>query len=187
MLISAYAWRQKKTGLRKKALDMATYVAIMATSLVRKEMAMHKKLEPLSDKQREIMDVVWDLGRASVFEVRDVLALQREVARNTVRTMMERLEERGWLTHDVIGRTYFYSAVVPRHVSVGQRIVHVLDKACGGNPEHLMSALLEHRGLSDDEIERIERMLASAKKHAAKQPKTKRRSNNLRKPKGKQS
>lgn len=148
-------------------------------------MATPKKLEPLSDKQREIMDVVWELGRASVFEVRDILAQRREVARNTVRTMMERLEERGWLTHDVIGRTYFYSALVPRHVSVGQRIVDILDKTCGGNPEHLMSALLEHRGLSAEEIERIERMLANAKKHPAKQRKTNASPTKRGRPKGK--
>ena len=69
----------------------------------------------------EIMEVVWELGKASVFEVRDELSKRRQVARNTVRTMMERLEEKGWLTHRVIGRTYFYSALVPRDVSIGQR------------------------------------------------------------------
>ena len=122
------------------------------------------RLEPLSEKQREIMEVVWELGEASVFEVRDELSAHREVARNTVRTMMERLEEKGWLTHRVIGRTYFYSALVPRDVSVGERIVDMVEKACGGNPETLMSALIDYRGLTSKEIGRIQKMLTDAKR-----------------------
>lgn len=126
-----------------------------------------KRKEQLSEKQREIMEVVWELGEASVFEVRDELAKQRDVARNTVRTMMERLEERGWLTHRVIGRTHFYSALVDRHDNLGQRVVDVVDKVCGGSPENLMSALLEFRGLSSEEIARIEKILKEAKKRAS--------------------
>ena len=131
-------------------------------------MARSKKPEPLAEKQREIMNVVWDLGQASVFEVRDELSKHRKVARNTVRTMMERLEEKGWLTHRVIGRTYFYSALIPRDVSIGERIVEIVDKVCDGSPESLMTALLDYRGLSAEEIERIQKLLANAKKQKSK-------------------
>jgi BlaI family penicillinase repressor len=131
-------------------------------------MSSERKPDPLSDKQREIMEVVWELGQASVFEVRDQLSKHRDVARNTVRTMMERLEEKGWLTHRVIGRTYFYTAIIPRHVSLGERVVDIVDKACGGKPENLMTALLEYRGLSAKEIERIQSMLTTAKKRRTK-------------------
>ncbi|MEM7473435.1 MAG: BlaI/MecI/CopY family transcriptional regulator [Planctomycetota bacterium] len=140
----------------------------MATPLAVEDlMGKMKRKEQLSEKQREIMEVVWELGEASVFEVRDELAKQRDVARNTVRTMMERLEERGWLTHRVIGRTHFYSALVDRHDNLGQRVVDVVDKVCGGSPENLMSALLEFRGLSSEEIARIEKILKEAKKRAS--------------------
>ncbi len=127
-------------------------------------MAKPKKLEPLSEKQREIMEVVWELGKASVFEVRDELSKHREVARNTVRTMMERLEEKGWLTHHVIGRTYFYTALVTKEVSIGERIADVVDKVCDGRPESLMAALLDYRGLNPEEIERIQKLLADAQR-----------------------
>ncbi|MEM8670340.1 MAG: BlaI/MecI/CopY family transcriptional regulator [Planctomycetota bacterium] len=141
----------------------------MATSLVLEgEVAKKQRREQLSEKQREIMEVVWELGEASVFEVRDELAKKREVARNTVRTMMERLEERGWLTHRVIGRTHFYSALVDRQDNLGHRVVDMVDKVCGGSPENLMSALLEFRGLSGDEISRIEKMLKDAKRREKK-------------------
>ena len=127
-----------------------------------------EQLSPLSEGQREVMEIVWDQGEVSVFEVREILSKRREVARNTVRTTLERMEEKGWLTHRVIGRTYFYSALIPRNVSLGERIVDIVDKACGGKPETLMTALLEYRGLSQDEIQRIQAMLVSAKKRKTK-------------------
>ena len=118
---------------------------------------------PLTDAQREIMEIVWDRGEVSAFEIRQILNERRPVARNTVRTMLERIREKGWLKHRVIGRTYFYSAVVPREVGLGERVKEMVDKACGGKPERLMTALLEYRGLSDDEIRRIRAMLDKAR------------------------
>lgn len=119
---------------------------------------------PLSERQREIMEVVWNNGEVSVFEVRAILAEQGDIARNTVRTLMERMENKGWLSHRVIGRTYFYSALVPRELSLGRRVLEIVDKSCGGAPEKLMAALLEHRGLTNEEAERIRAMLDDARK-----------------------
>ena len=89
--------------------------------------------------EAEIMDIVWDQGEASAFEVREILGQRREISRTAVRTTLERLEEKGWLTHRVVGRTHFYRPLVSREVSLGQRIVDLVDKACGGEPaaEHI--------------------------------------------------
>jgi predicted transcriptional regulator len=122
------------------------------------------ELPSLPEGQREIMEVVWEQGEASVFEVREVLARRREISRTAVRTTMERLEEKGWLTHRVIGRTHFYRPLVSRDVNLGQRIVDIVDKACGGEPERLMAALVEYRGLTGDEVNRIQALLDAAKK-----------------------
>lgn len=121
-------------------------------------------LVPLSEAQREIMEIVWDLREVSVFEVREILSKERPVARNTVRTLLERMEEKNWLTHRVDGRTYIYSPLVPREVSLGERVLEIVDKACGGEPERLVSALLDYRGLTDEEAERIRKMLSEAQK-----------------------
>src|ERR1041385_6283476 len=116
----------------------------------------------LPEGQREIMEIVWDQGEVSVFEVREILSQTREVSRTAVRTTMERLEEKGWLAHRVIGRTHFYRALVSRDVSLGQRVVDIIDKACGGEPERLMAALMEYRGLTSEEIKRIQTLLDGA-------------------------
>ncbi len=143
---------------------MATFIAITVTFIVKESLVSPTEPQPLSEGQREIMEIVWDQGEVSAFEVRDILSEKRDVARNTVRTMLERMEEKGWLQHRVIGRTFFYSAMVPRDVSLGQRVVEMVDKACGGEPERLMSALLNYRGLTEAEARRIRDMLNQAAK-----------------------
>lgn len=117
----------------------------------------------LSPAQQEIMELVWDRGELSAFEVREALADDRTVARETVRTMLTRMEEKGWLKHRVVGRTYFYSAAIPREANLGQSVVELIDNLCGGSAEKLMTALLDHRGLSDEEAKRIQSMIESSK------------------------
>lgn len=117
----------------------------------------------LSRSQREIMDIVWDRGEVSAFEVRKILSYDREIARETVRTLLTRMEEKGWLKHRVVGRTYFYSAIVPREVTLGRRVLEIVDTLCGGSAEKLVTALLDHRGLSDEEADRIQAMIAAAR------------------------
>jgi len=125
------------------------------------------KLPPLSEAQQEIMDIVWEQGEVSVSNVRAVLEQRRKVARNTVRTLMERMEEKGWLRHRIDGRTYLYRATHRQESTIGQKVVEVLDNVCGGSPEALMTALLDYRGLSAKELARIRNLLNDAQSKAA--------------------
>ena len=117
---------------------------------------------PLTESQREIMEIVWDRGEVTVTEVRDALATIREVARNTVQTMIVRLEERGWLKHREEGRTFIYSAARPRKTSLGAKVSQMVDRLFAGSPEEMVTALIEYRGLSRDEAERIREMIDEA-------------------------
>lgn len=120
---------------------------------------------PLSPTQREIMEIVWERGEVAAIEVREVLSKRRAVARETVRTIIRRMEEKGWLKHRVIGRTHFYSAALPEAASLGQQVVQLVDDVCGGSPERLVTALLDYRGLTEGEAARIESMLKEARKN----------------------
>ena len=119
--------------------------------------------EPLSPAQLEIMEIVWDKGEVAAVEVRQLLANERELARETVRTMLERMEDKGWLKHRAVGRTFFYSAAVPREATAGQKVIELIDTVCGGSPERLMTALLDYRGLSAEEAARIEALIKQAR------------------------
>ena len=120
-------------------------------------------LPGLSQSQREIMEIVWDRGEVSAIEVRDILSKKRDLAKNTVRTLLDRMEEKGWLKHREDGRTYLYSAAQPRKASIGQKVLEVVEHVCGGSPEELVTALLDYRGLSPLELKRIRTMLDEAK------------------------
>ena len=117
---------------------------------------------PLTDAQREIMELVWERGEITVSEVRDALAQRRELARNTVQTMIVRLEEKGWLKHRQEGRTFVYSAKRPRTVSLGAKVSQMVDHLFAGSAEEMVTALLEYRGLSSEEAERIRTMIEAA-------------------------
>ena len=121
-----------------------------------------KPMPALSGAQAEIMELVWKHGELAASRVRELLGESRPVARNTVRTLLERMEAKGWLKHREDGRTFLYSAATPRAASIGRRVVEVLDQACGGAPEAMMSALLDYRGLSAAELDRIREMLDAA-------------------------
>tara|TARA_R100001132_G_C3275325_1_gene98198 strand:+ start:8563 stop:8934 length:372 start_codon:yes stop_codon:yes gene_type:complete len=108
------------------------------------------------------MEIVWASGEVTVTEVRDLLEPKRNLARNTVLTMMVRLEERGWLQHRTQGRTFVYSAARPKTASLGMRVSQMVDRLFAGSPEDLVTALIEYRGLTAAETERIRTMIEQA-------------------------
>jgi predicted transcriptional regulator len=118
-------------------------------------------IEELSAAEREVMEIVWDRGEVTAKEARD--ALPRAVARNTVRTLLERMEEKGWVSHREVGRTYVYRAACPREETIGRKVRQIVDTVCGGSPETLMAALLDYRGLRPGELQRIRKLLDEAK------------------------
>jgi predicted transcriptional regulator len=117
---------------------------------------------PLTDAQREIMEIVWERREVTVSEVRDALMSRRQLARNTVQTMIVRLEDKGWLKHREEGRTFVYSANRPRTVSLGAKVAQMVDRLFAGSPEEMVTALIEYRGLTADEAERIRDMIDEA-------------------------
>ena len=124
---------------------------------------------PLSEAQLEIMNLVWDHGEVTVADVWKALMLRRRVARNTIQTMIVRLEERGWLHCQSEGHAFRYRAAVPREAVQGMMVRRLLDSAFGGSAEGLVLALLEGRGISGAEAQRVCAMIQRAEE--ARQPK----------------
>lgn len=117
----------------------------------------------LSETQLEIMNLVWRAGEATVGEVWKALAGRRKVARNTVLTLMERLEKKGWLRRRIDGHVYRYSAAVGREPTLAKIVNRLVDTAFGGSAEGLLMALLDERGVTPAEAERIRAMIDKAK------------------------
>ena len=117
---------------------------------------------PLSEAQIEIMNVVWERGEATVADVWKAVAGRRKVARNTVLTMIGRLEEKGWLVRDDAGHAFRYRAAEPREATLGSMVGRLVETAFGGSAEGLVMALLHGRGVSKEEAGRIRRLIEQA-------------------------
>ena len=121
-----------------------------------------RELPPLSEAQLEIINIIWDRGNATVGQIWKTLAKHRSLSRNTISTMVARLEEKGWLHHRTIGGTFLYTATHPRE-KVLSRIVHrLVDVAFQGSAEGLVLTLLDGGRLSAEEVERIKARLEKA-------------------------
>ncbi len=111
--------------------------------------------QALSEAQQEIMEIIWDRGEVSVSEVWDVLQERRDIARNTVQTVIVRIEQKGWIEHRSIGRTFVYKAVQPRTTTLRQRLDDLMSTAGRGSAEALVTALLEDASLTKVAADRI--------------------------------
>ncbi len=82
---------------------------------------------PLARRELEFMSVVWDMGEASALQVQDTLATNgRKLRESTVRTILRVLEEKGFLKHRIVGRTYLYA---PRMERTQARLMAIQDMA----------------------------------------------------------
>jgi predicted transcriptional regulator len=113
----------------------------------------------LSDAQREIMEVLWARGPATVGEVWTEISASRAVARNTVLTLMERLERKGWLARHDDGPIQRFSAARERQATLAHMARQFVDTVFSGSPEDFLLALLDGRKLSAAETERLRQLI----------------------------
>ena len=120
-----------------------------------------KNLPALSPSETEILRLVWQLGQATVQEVCDKLPARRKIAYATVQTLLRRLENKGYLKHDVRGKAHVFSAAVKKEHVVKRSVGDFLDRLFGGDPIPLMQYLAEHGKINADDIERLKKLADS--------------------------
>jgi len=122
----------------------------------------------LSRRERQIMDIVYKLGRATVGEVMD--RLSGNPAYSTVRAQLRVLEEKGHLVHEEHGLRYVYLPKVPREVVRKSALKHLVDTFFEGSAGEAVAALLGKEGfkVSDEELARISELIQHAKKEGRK-------------------
>ena len=121
-------------------------------------------LANLSRRERQIMDVVYRVGKASVSDVLE--RLPDPPSYSAVRALMRILEEKGHLKHEQDGPRYLYLPTVPQDAAQQSALSHMVRTFFGGSTEAAVAALLElpENGLSDDELSRLSRLIDDAKK-----------------------
>ena len=118
----------------------------------------------LSRREREIMDVIYRAGRATAAEVLDQLA--DPPSYSAVRALLRVLEEKGHLRHEEEGPRYVFAPTVPRARARQSALRQILHTFFDGSTEQAVAALLDLSSakLSDDELARLSRMIADARK-----------------------
>ena len=115
----------------------------------------------LGDLEREVMQLVWARGPMTAEAVRELLL--RKLKESTVRTVLSRLEEKGFLTHTVDGRTYVFEASRPRRDVAARAVRRIADWLCNGSVEEVLVGMVDADMLDSAELRRLADKIAKAK------------------------
>jgi predicted transcriptional regulator len=121
-----------------------------------------RKSPTLTEVELELMDVLWERGRATVSEIVESLPDER-LAYSSVLTMMRILEQKGYVTHEKEGRAFLYRPLVDRRQAQKSVLGYLLKRFFNNSPEMLVVNLLEHEEMGPDEVKRLKRMIEKAK------------------------
>ena len=115
-------------------------------------------------REMEILKVLWEHGPSSVRSVFRILGENEDLAYNTVQTLMRIMDEKGLLKHHVEGRTFVYT---PRY-SRDESAARFLDRVFDGAMDQLVQSLLRTESIKEEELERMQEMIADARKKRSK-------------------
>ena len=118
----------------------------------------------LSRRERQIMEILYQGGKASANEVRD--RMSDAPSYSAVRAMLRVLEEKGHIRHNAEGMKYVYTPTMTRDKAKRSAVKHLLDTFCNGSPEQAVAALLDVGAtkLTRAELDRMARMIEQARK-----------------------
>jgi len=85
-----------------------------------------------------------------------------------MRTVLSRLEEKGYLTHTTEGRTYIYQAAEAPATVAARAVRHIIDRLCGGSAEALVVGMVKHDVLSPQQLERLAQRIAQERSRKGK-------------------
>jgi len=110
---------------------------------------------PFTDLEQAIMSSIWHRRSATAEQVRKDLAPKHKLKESTVRTLLGRLETKGYLKHEVDGRAYVYSSVdEPRNVAV-RAVQQIIERFCAGSAEQLITGMVEGQVLESAQLRRL--------------------------------
>lgn len=102
------------------------------------------------------MQAVWSAGACSVEAVHAAVGARLGVKEATVRTLLRRLEKKGYLRHEAAGRAYVYRAAESARSLAGRAVRQIVDRLCGRSLEELIAGMVEARVLSQADLDRLE-------------------------------
>ncbi len=107
----------------------------------------------LGDLEREVLELVWKLGDATADQIRQLL--KRPLKESTVRTVLSRLEQKGFVGHEVEQRTFIYRAAVPRAAVASRAVQRIADWFCNGSVDDVLMGMVEAKVIDQRDLQRL--------------------------------
>ena len=120
----------------------------------------------LGELEGEVMRIVWAHPALTAEDVR--AKLRRPLKEATVRTVLRRLEEKAYVTHEVRDRTFIYSAAEPRMQAAAKAVKRIVDWFCDGSVDEVLVGMVEAKMLDQEHIDKLATRVAQAKRQPKK-------------------
>src|ERR1700681_2993061 len=117
------------------------------------------RLKNLGEVEQNVTDYIWTHGPSSAEACREGLASSRPMKDSTIRTVLRRLEEKGYVTHEIQGRTFIYRASDVRQNVAVRAVKGIIDRFCGGSAEQLVLGMVDNAVLDRKQLERLARRI----------------------------
>jgi predicted transcriptional regulator len=125
--------------------------------------------KPLSELEHLVMDVLWKRSQSTAEDVREALAERHPMKESTARTVLKRLEEKGYIRHHVERRTNVYRACEPPQNLAVAAVQHIIDRLCGGSVEQLIVGMVDRELLNERELRSLAEKVARRRRGARKE------------------
>ncbi len=120
-------------------------------------------MHSLTELQQTILEFLWTNGSGTAEQVREALLRKHPLKDSSVRTLLRRLEERGYLSHRLDGKVFVYEASLPSRRVAAHAVRHIIDRFCAGSVEQFLVGMVDEKVLSPDEIRRLARQVRNRK------------------------
>ena len=115
----------------------------------------------LGELEHEVMQIVWASEAVTSEEVRE--RLSRPLKESTIRTVLKRLEEKGFVTHSVRGRTFVFAAAQARRHVAARAVQRIVDWLCNGSVEEVLVGMVDSAMLDSAKLEELAKKVAKSK------------------------
>ena len=122
---------------------------------------MNDNLPEMGELERQVMLLVWAHAPITAELVRE--RLDRRLKESTVRTVLRRLEEKGYVTHIVDGRTFVFSAAAARPQVAARAVKGIVDWLCNGSIEEVLVGMVDAEMLDSRTLQRLAKRIEQAK------------------------
>lgn len=118
----------------------------------------------LSELEQMVMDIVWRHDSVTTEAIRSALEASHPIRESAIRTILSRLEEKGYVAHHAEGRTNIYQSIEAPLTVAAHSVRQIIEPFCGGSVERLLVGMVDNEVVDEKELQRLARQIARRRK-----------------------